>query len=106
MQIYRDLRAKLRSDAVPVLYGQLFSLKSLVERLYTQFSAEKPDLVSIQIDRHLFEANTGLDCSSFFENGNLRPERASAVIEEFLLSGQNDNFQDGTRYFFGHVIPT
>jgi hypothetical protein len=104
MQIYRDLRAKLHSDAVPVLYGQLFSVKSLVARLYQQISAEKPDLIVIQNDRHWFEANTGLDCSAFFENGHLRPERATAVIEEFLLSGQSENFLDGTRYFSGNRI--
>ena len=36
--------------------------------------------------RHKFEAFTGVNCSSFYENETLKPLAASAIIEEFLGS--------------------
>jgi hypothetical protein len=101
---YDTLREELGGDSSPVLYGKPFSVGALTAHLSKTLRAARPDRVSVQTDRHLFEAATGLDCSRFFENGELKAPRAIAVVEDFLMSGGLAPFQDGTRYFFGHEI--
>jgi hypothetical protein len=51
-----------------------------------------------------FEASTGIDCSDFYEGGNLQRLAALAVLEGFLDSRAAARFEIGTRYFFAHPI--
>jgi hypothetical protein len=55
--------------------------------------------------RRRFENATGIDCSSFYEEGRFKPMQAAALITGFLESPQSWRFEDGVRYFFGHRIP-
>ncbi len=56
--------------------------------------------------RRRFEAYTGIDCSSFYnEDEELQPLTAISLIEDFLESGEADKYEPGVRYFFGHRIP-
>ncbi|NVB40824.1 hypothetical protein G6O69_23495 [Pseudenhygromyxa sp. WMMC2535] len=72
--------------------------------------AESPKLFDSHM-RQKFEAMTGIDCSSFYEDekGNfsqrVKPLAAAAIFEEFLASPQRHAFEPGKRYFFGHPIP-
>lgn len=55
--------------------------------------------------RRTFECMTGIDCSSFYQNGRIKPMQAAALLEGFLESSQSRQFDDGVPYFFGHRIP-
>ena len=101
---YEALTAELNSDAFPVLYGKLFSVGSLTARLLETIRSESPYYASTLHERHLFEASTGIDCSRFFENGELKPDRAISIIEEFLMRGDLVAFENGIRYFFGNIV--
>jgi hypothetical protein len=101
---YAALREELGGDSAPVLYGKPFSVRALTGHLSKTLRNTRPDRVSVQTDRHLFEAATGLDCSRFFENGELKAPRAIAIVEDFLMGGGLTPFQDGARYFYGHEI--
>jgi hypothetical protein len=105
MERYEDLRTKFGTDTVPILYGEIFSIKKLAARMSDHLRADKIDRQSIISQRHRFEAATGVNCQSFYSEGELRPLAANAILEAFLESTQIEKYQDGVRYFFGHRIP-
>ena len=104
MNAFETLRATFQGDNIPVLYGELFSVRKLAERLYHRLLATQPDSVAVLRERQFFEASTGVDCSAFFAFGVLDVNAARPVVEDFLLSGEAARFKDGVRYFFGHEI--
>lgn len=55
-------------------------------------------------ERKRFEAATGIDCCAFYEDGDLQPLRAAAILEEFLDSESVAHYRPGQRYFFGHPL--
>ena len=101
---YNALCVALHGDSLPVLYGKLFSVKALTAHLLDTLRAEIPVYATTLHDRHLFEASTAIDCSRFFENGELKPQRAMAILEEFLIRGSLEPFEEGVRYFFGNNV--
>lgn len=54
--------------------------------------------------RRKFEAQTGLDLSSFFINSEFQSAYASAWLERFLADTPDETYRDGIRYFFGHAL--
>lgn len=101
---YVNLSDKLGGDDVPVLFGERFSVLALTEHLYKNLRVGNPDRVEIQSERHQFEAATGINCSAFYQGGQLEARRATTIIEDFLLAAGPDQYEDGVRYFFGHEI--
>jgi hypothetical protein len=101
---YNALCLALQGDSMPVLYGKLFSVKALTAHMLDTLRTDSPLYANTLHDRHLFEAATGIDCSRFFEKGELKPQRAMAILEEFLIRGGLEPFEDGARYFFGNNV--
>jgi hypothetical protein len=96
------LAARLGTRDVVVMFGDIFSVETLLgvmrQRL-TKGGRFNPYW------RHKFEATTGVDCSSFYEDGILRPLQALAVLEDFEDLGGARRYKPGQRYFFGHPVP-
>ena len=105
-QKYRELRTLTRTDEAPVMAGQPFSVRGVVEQLYDSIRAQSPPAPLIRHYRHLFEAATGSNCSAFFAAGELQSRKALAIIEEFLINGGLTPYEDGIRYFYSHPIET
>ena len=101
---YQELVVRMQSDQLPVLRGNLFSVAETAKRLYDCLTASggRPE---VRRERAVFEAVTGIDCRRFYENGNLQPLAAAAIVEDFLSSQYLTSFEPGVRYFFGHPIP-
>jgi hypothetical protein len=101
---YRELRTLTRTDEAPVIAGQPFSVRGVVERLYDSLRTQSPHAPLIRHYRHVFEAATGTNCSAFFADGELQSRKALAIIEEFLINGGLARYEDGIRYFYSHPI--
>ncbi len=101
LEAYQRLTDDLGSDQVYVFQGKLFGMTALAQDIRAR--VRRPFVRSIL--RHKFEASTGVDCSSFYKRGELRPLAAAAIVEAFLESGAVSTYKDGIRYFFGHAIP-
>lgn len=91
------------TDQVAVWRGKLFSVKSLAEQLLEDLAGGQ--VANVMGERGIFEASTGIDCSSFYKDRQLQPLAAATIVEAFLEDGDADKFQPGVRYFFGHRIP-
>jgi hypothetical protein len=104
-----ELHSEIGTDRVSVWEGKVFGVTQIARRMYELLLSEGEsvgDLDDSFIDyRHKFEASTGINCSSFFRNEEFQPLAATAILEEFLESGQGERYEDGVRYFFGHRIP-
>jgi hypothetical protein len=105
LDAYEATREQFGTDRVPVLYGQLFSVRELAERLYDNVVRAEGDSIAILRQRHFFEAATGTDCSGFYQDEELQPLNAAAILEDFLENKEPDKYEPGIRYFFGHRIP-
>ncbi|RWK83601.1 MAG: hypothetical protein EOR45_31310 [Mesorhizobium sp.] len=88
-----------------VFESETFDVVRLATRILAQ--AENGNLQSERFyrGRLIFEANTGVNCSSFF-NELGRPDRLAvmAILEEFFDGNPRGKYQPGQRYFFGHPI--
>lgn len=111
IQHYERLYREKNSDKVAVANGRLFSLRQIVLRLLrhlrtineeVDMGVDKLEIVDLSL---LFEASTGVDCRSFYRDYRLQPLAATAILEDFIESGEADKYQDGVRYFFGRRIP-
>ena len=101
-------------DQVPELYGQLLdkfgSDKALVLRGERHVVSSQPHAGGEgaffrSSHRRSFEAATGIDCTSWYQDGKLRPLAAMATLEGFLESPEAEQYKEGIRYFWGHPIP-
>jgi hypothetical protein len=98
---YRQLIATLGSEKVLVFRGERYGVVRLARYLLN--AVKEPYFRSSF--RRSFEAATGIDCSSWYQDGKLLPLAATATLEEFLESPDAAKYEDGVRYFFGHRIP-
>lgn len=105
VESYELLKAKLGTDKVIVYNGDLWSVNRFAGLILRRVGDVGFSHTFNTVLRRKFEASTGIDCTDFFEAGGFRPLAAAAIVEEFLDSGESDNYQDGVRYFFGHQIP-
>jgi hypothetical protein len=101
---YEKMCAELAGDSAPVLYGSVYSVRALIAHLLDMLNSEDPIYASIMHDRRLFESATGIDCSRLFENGELKAERAIAILEDFMMGGGLEKYETGVRYFIGNPI--
>lgn len=91
---------RLGSADLKVYRGEPFDVRGLAQAI-----RERVREPYIRSDlRHRFEAATGIDCRSFYRNGNIRPLAAAAIVEEFLESDVAGAFESGERYFFRHRV--
>jgi hypothetical protein len=98
---YAELVARHGSADVLLFRGSPVSVRKIAGLILD-------DLAAGDLDPYLrrrFEATTGIDCSSFYEDGSLRPLAAAAAVEQFLEGPEPAKYEDGVRYFFGHRIP-
>lgn len=101
MDRYKELADQFGTDQISVFRGERFGVVGLAK--YILQRVRKP-FVRMEL-RHSFEAQTGIDCSRFYKNGDINPLGTAAILEEFLDSPDVANYEDGVRYFFGHRIP-
>ena len=103
----RELTDQFDDDAA-VWEGRLFSLTDLTARKRRLLGGDVQMSFGLAVEftdfRHRFEASTGIDCTSFFQNEAFRPLAATAILEEFLEGPKAAEFQPGVRYFFGQPI--
>jgi hypothetical protein len=98
---YQELVEQFGTDRILLLGAQPFGVLPLARKILTR--ARKP-YFPMQLRRR-FEASTGIDCSSFYDEGEFQPLRVAALVETFLEDPGSARFRDGQRYFFGHPIP-
>ncbi|RWP37398.1 MAG: hypothetical protein EOR04_27840 [Mesorhizobium sp.] len=98
---YKKLANLFGSDNLVVLKGERFSVARLAELTLDSLNAPTFD----PFMRRKFEANTGIDCTSFFDsNGALDSVQATTIVADFLDSDKLRAFAPGQRYFFRHAI--
>lgn len=102
---YEELKHALGTDDVAVLYGEPFTVQALAQRLHAGLSGAEIDEEKILLERHLFEAATGIDCSGFFKDGDLQPLNAMAVVQAFLEGVADPLYTQAARCFWGRGIP-
>jgi hypothetical protein len=105
MQKYEELVKKFGGSEVPVLFGEVFSVRKLATLLIENLSADEIQPMIVRYLRHRFEAATGIDCSDFFREYRLQLLTARAMVEDFLAGPYVGMYEEGVRYFFGHRIP-
>jgi hypothetical protein len=98
------LAPQLASSDQAVTAGQPFDLAALVARLHDRIRSGEPSGSRMEWERMCFEASTGVDCSTFYEQGRLQRLAALAVLEDFMDGGHGAAFERGVRYFFGHRV--
>lgn len=93
-------------DGFKVFEAQPYDVVRLAERLLARLEAEDARSERFYRGRLAFEAATGVNCTTFFDE-KFRLDRLAAmgILEEFLESDQVNRFVPGQRYFFGHPIP-
>jgi hypothetical protein len=101
LDLYQQLLGQFGSDKVLLFRGEPFGVVRLAR--YMLDAVKRPYFRASF--RRSFEAATGIDCTSWYEGGALRPLAATATLEEFLESPDAAKYEDGVRYFFGHRIP-
>ncbi len=77
------LAPQLVSSDQAVTAGQPFDLAALVARLHDRIRSGEPSGSRMEWERMCFEASTGVDCSTFYEQGRLQRLAALAVLEDF-----------------------
>lgn len=97
----QELIASFGNEDVLIFGGKTFAVVSYAHMLLDRF--QHPHVQSFW--RRKFEACTGVNCSSFYDNGIFQPLSATAIVEDFLNSQEAKKYEDGFRYFFGHRIP-
>ncbi len=98
---YNRLVERLGTDQALVFKGERFGVVRTARRILKYVRQPLFDPVW----RRKFEASTGIDCSTFYQNGQLQPLGVAVLIEEFLESPKIKLYEDRARYFFGHRIP-
>jgi hypothetical protein len=104
---FETIRDGLGTDRVAVWRGKPFSIDALVAEMLAFLSRidEEPGASGLFIAlRHRFEAATGVDCGSFFKDGQLQPLATAAILEEFE-EARPSSFREPGRYFFGRRVP-
>lgn len=104
-----EIQRKAKNQRTPIWEGGIFSVVGLAQKMYELVTSSAMAVDDFEDDfegyRHKFEAATGIDCSSFFVDDELRPLAAAAVLEDFLVDGRSEQYENGVRYFFGHHVP-
>lgn len=103
---HKEVVNRIGSVGKPVYEGRLLDINAIAERLYERLTSGDKTEGRIYRERMIFEASTGMDCSSFYdEEDSLQYLPAAAIMETFLESEECSYYEPGKRYFFGHPIP-
>jgi hypothetical protein len=99
--LFEARREELGADDVSLFRGEVFGVNRLARRMLVALEAGRFNWTL----RRRFEAATGIDCTPFYEDEELRPLAAAGILEDFLDGPDAARYEDGVRYFFGHRIP-
>ena len=99
---YDQLCDQLGTDDVTVFRGEVIDIKKICQRMLEDLGGRHRFHEEM---RHKFEAMTGINCSSFYQDGKLQRLAVAALIEDFLQGPEPSKYTEGVRYFFGHRIP-
>ena len=61
-----DLKAGLTDENLPIAEGAVFSVLAIADSLYKRIASGQLSSARIEWQRMVFEANTGIDCRSFY----------------------------------------
>jgi hypothetical protein len=93
------------ADRQPIYEGKTYDLLEVSRTLLERLRSDDNQLGRINRERIAFEAATGIDTGSFYnDSGTLLRLAGAAIIEEFLESDAASMFPSGQRYFCGHRI--
>jgi hypothetical protein len=105
-EVYRRLQSQAGTTAVAVRRGEFFSPETTARRVLDVLSTEDADREDVIDDRLILEASSGVDLRGCFQDGELQPLSAAAIVESGLENGAFRDFAPGGRYFFRRLIPT
>ena len=95
----------IESLNTPLYEGEVLDIVLVAKKLYERLLSKDSVTDRIYREKMLFEASTGVDCSTFFgQNNNLQYLPATTIMETFLKSNDLKRFERGQRYFFGYPI--
>lgn len=100
MGAYQALTDRLGTANVRVLHGDVFDIRNVVSTM--RQSANKGGLNPKL--RQVFEAFTGIDCTSFYVDRVPQPNAIHSVLDWFERDGKPERFVPGQRYFLGHAV--
>jgi hypothetical protein len=101
MNRYKELTDHFGTNQLLVFKGERFGVVSLAKRMLERLGRTTFE----EIWRRKFEASTGIECTNFYQEKELKPLSAAAIVEAFLESPDVEKYEDDVRYFFGHRIP-
>lgn len=104
-ELCRQRMDELGGPKAYAFFGGPFSVRRLAERYLELLGDSRYETMMQPYLRQRFEACTGIDCSDFYEDTDLKPLTAAARLEAWLDSDAPNRFEPGERYFFGHKIP-
>ena len=103
---FEHLRDNFGTDRATVWRGEKYGVWGLAALMLNLLEDERSnyDELSIwfMVLRHRFESSTGINCSMFYSNRSFRPLAAFAILEDFLQNNSQQQYEEDTRYFFGH----
>lgn len=102
---YTEVLMRFGADAY-LWRGQPFNLKTLLEQMHI-FAHDASAIVLnglfISVRRKI-EATTGRSLSGCFRKGSFNPLGTAAVLDDLLEHVDVALYQEGRKYFFGHLI--
>ncbi len=103
-ELLEEARSSVSDPDQPVWGGRGITARGFAERFLALITSDQftPFQGPLTVKyRHRFEAMTGIDCTSFYEDGRFRQINAVGVLEEYLDADEPAPEQ---RIFFGHQI--
>lgn len=100
-----EISKSLDSEHTHVFRGHVSHVPEVARLLLGSFGTSHFEKASQSLMRRRFEASTGINCTSFYREGQFQPLAAAAVLEEFLSSADAAKFVPGRKYFFGRLVP-
>lgn len=97
---YFRLWDELGTNLIHLYHGRAFGLETLIKEMRRDLRQGFLDLE----DRRLFEVTTGLSCSKWYKDGEVRLLQVAADLEYFLESGKAGDYPIGQRLFMSHFI--
>lgn len=98
-------------DSIAVFHGEPVDVSAWALRLRKQLTTHTgqawQDSTGVLTFRRKFEAYTGYDCQTFFDDrGIVQPVDVLAVIDRYLADVERVQMLPGRRYFFERPVPT
>jgi len=100
--------AGMYGENANVWRGALVSPENIAREMYVTLTDNNTPKLTQQLlhQRHKFESITGIELADCIEEGTLAPLKTVATLEPIIESKELAQFETGSRYFYGHRVPT